>query len=198
MSDDVLTTLLPALDIAAFERRADGSFAPIAPVPGWFTRLTRDATFPFLGHILEEAREFWSGRGTTRRDWGPCAEVDESGREFHYKVAAVAVEGRQYLLFQLDPQSDWIRDVLQKVREQALAAEQHAAAPSSTETIHDVRKTAGEIRDLLARLLASASDAQAADGRILLAKCDDLLNRVDALVRSASISSGGVPGTAQH
>ena len=32
MSDDLLKSLIPALDIAAFERRDDGSFESIAPM----------------------------------------------------------------------------------------------------------------------------------------------------------------------
>ena len=92
MSEQVLSTLLPALTMAAFERRADGAFASVAPPPPWFTRIASDPTFPFLGHILEEANHFWQ-RGTSgTSEWGPCAEVDETGKEFHYKVTAVTAE----------------------------------------------------------------------------------------------------------
>ena len=69
--------LLSAIDVAVFERRPDGSFA-LAPPPRGL-RIVADATFPFLGHILEEANEFW-GRGSRAQDWGPCAEVDERER----------------------------------------------------------------------------------------------------------------------
>jgi len=57
-----LTTLLPALDIAAFQRQPEGSFSPLAALPKWFERIVADGTFPFLGHILDEANEFWESR----------------------------------------------------------------------------------------------------------------------------------------
>ena len=55
------------------------------------------------------------------QDWGPCAEVDDHGKEFHYKVTAVQAEERQSLTFQIDRDSDRMREMLQKVREKALA-----------------------------------------------------------------------------
>jgi hypothetical protein len=125
MSDELLKALMPALGLAVFVRRPDGSsFGPVAPLPRWFERLVGDGTFPFLGHILEEATRYWNKEDAKPREWGPCAEVDEAGHEFHYTVTAMTVEGRQYLVFQLDRVSDEMRQILQKVRDQALAAEQ--------------------------------------------------------------------------
>src|SRR5687767_13317532 len=77
-------------------------FRAVNGSPPWFWRLATE-TFPFLGHILEEANEFWESEASGSREWGPCADTDESGREFHYKVIAVTVQGKAYLLFQLDP-----------------------------------------------------------------------------------------------
>ena len=111
MSDDLATKLLPAMDIAAFKRAPDGSFAPIAPSPRWFDRLVADTTFPFLGHILEEATTFWQGRTLGSREWGPCVEENEVGREFHYRVLAVTAEAGQFLVFQLDSGADRMREV---------------------------------------------------------------------------------------
>src|SRR5262245_60652422 len=95
-------TLLSALSIAAFERGADGTFTSLGTPPPWFARLAAEGTFPFLGHILEEATRFWNERVPGRCDWGPCAEVDESGGEFHYTVSAVTAGETQYLVLQLD------------------------------------------------------------------------------------------------
>src|SRR5262245_49608647 len=117
-------SILSAMGIAAFERQTDGSFSPVNPPPAWFMRIVGAGTFPFLGHILKEANQFWEDRSPGRRDWGPCAEVDESGMEFHYTVAAITADAKQYLVFQLDPGSDRVREVLQQVREQSLAAAQ--------------------------------------------------------------------------
>ena len=69
MSASQLETLLPLLDVAAFVRHGDGSFSAISQAPAWFERLTSDTTFPFLGHILEEANAFWR-RGLQQNDRG--------------------------------------------------------------------------------------------------------------------------------
>jgi hypothetical protein len=54
---------------------------------------------------------------------GRCAEVDETGREFHFEVSAITVEGRQFLLFERASEAEEVRDVLQKARELALERE---------------------------------------------------------------------------
>ena len=133
MSDDLLKALLPALGIAAFERHIDGSFRALAPIPSWFERLAGDGTFPFLGHILEEAVRYWNKGEAKPRDWGPSAETDEAGHEFHYMVTALTVSGRSVLIFTLDSASDRLRQVLQRVRDQALAAEQDWERAKKTE-----------------------------------------------------------------
>ena len=94
MSDDLLKSLIPALDIAAFERRDDGSFGSIAPVPPWFTRLASDTAFPFLGHILEEANRFWLAGQHGVYEWGPVAETNEAGAEFPRRPHAISVTQR--------------------------------------------------------------------------------------------------------
>lgn len=134
MSEDALAKLLPALDIAAFERAPGGSFHPLAPQPPWFARLGRDGTFPFLGHILEEAVRFWAERTEGVREWGPCADVDEHGAEFHYRVKAVTLADRAYLVFQLDEAAKRMQEVLQTVRSDALDAARAAKRkPQSSE-----------------------------------------------------------------
>ena len=125
MTDNALSTLLTALGIAAFERGAEGRFQSLAPLPTWFTRLSRDGTFPFLGHILEEANGFWNTQADGVREWGPCAEVDEGGQEFHYRVKALRVDTRAYLVFQVDEGAERLRRVLQRARSDALAEEQN-------------------------------------------------------------------------
>jgi hypothetical protein len=119
MIDDV-RMLLAWIGIAAFERTADGSFRPIAPTPEWFTRLGRDGSFPFLGHILGEASAFWALGTNGLRTWGPCVEIDEDGNEFHYVVKAVTIGVHSFLVFQLDEAAEQLRAVLQQVRSKAL------------------------------------------------------------------------------
>lgn len=187
MSHELLTTLLPAMEIAAFRRNPDGSFVLLAPHPAWFKRLIGDGTFPFLGHILEEAVQFWASGARGRRDWGPCAEQDETGREFHYKVTAVSTADGEYLLFQLDPESDRTREMLQRVRANALAAEYQSSAESATliAVQHEVRRASTEIVDLLQRLLSASGGARTELASVLSKKCGQLANVVDMLVSSA-------------
>jgi hypothetical protein len=120
MNNDDVAVLLNAIGIVAFERTAEGSFRPLAPPPPWFGALSRDGTFPFLGHILEEATAFWSARTDGVRAWGPCAEVDADGKEFHYLVKAVTTGPRTFLVFQADESVEQLRTVLQAVRSDAL------------------------------------------------------------------------------
>jgi hypothetical protein len=191
---DVVTKLLPAIDIAAFTRARDGSFSPVAPHPRWFERLVAETTFPFLGHILEEANLFWQ-RGTAGvREWGPCAEVNDEGHEFHYRVLAVTVDDSQFLLFELDSGSDRMREVLQKVREQALANPAAATQATLSKVQHEVRRTTDRIHGLLRPLLASGlRDPQFELWKTLSAVCDDLTNTVDALVGSTGAADSTPP-----
>lgn len=189
MSEPLLSAVLPAIEIAAFQRQPDGSFSSIAPLPKWFGRLVADVTFPFLGHILEEARLFWDGGTSGALAWGPCVEVDEAGREFHYKVTAVTAGGNQYLLFQLDPGSDQMRDVLQTVRERDLVAERLASDVRAAQTaLHqEVRRIAEDIQALLRRVAGdNLTPSQLEAWKALPAKVDDLVDRADTLVRAAS------------
>jgi hypothetical protein len=145
--------LFAALGIAAFARGGDGAFSAIAPIPAWFAHLVGDGTFPFLGYILEEAGGFWSAGTEGPKDFGPCAEVDEAGREFHYTVTAVSAAGKQYLLFQLDPAADRLREVLQKARELSLRVDGDGRARSAFTILHkEAAAAADEIRELTGRL----------------------------------------------
>ena len=183
MSEDVVTQLLPVIGIAAFVRASDGSFTSVAPPPAWFGRLVADVTFPFLGHILEEATVFWKSGAPGMREWGPSVEVDEAGREFHYRVLAVTVDHSEYLLFQLDPGSDRLREVLQNVREQALHASDSGNRAIVSKLQQEVRHTTDRIHDLLRPLLATGRrDPQFELWNSVSAACEDLVREVDALV----------------
>jgi hypothetical protein len=177
MNDDVLASVLHAVGVAAFERKDDGSFVAVAPPPPWFAGLSSDGTFPFLGHVLEEAVAFWNARRTGAREWGPCAEVDANGREFHFMVTAVADDRTHYLLFRLDSGSDRMQALLQQVRNRALDAE--AAARRRSETAGTI---AGAIHELIARLFDSGPTPQ--QSQLLVA----LGPPVEALVRLAGES----------
>ena len=189
MNEDV--NVLSAMEIAAFERREDGTFVPLSAFPAWFTRIVADGVFPFLGHILEDANEFWSEQSSGRRDFGPCAEMNESGKEFHYSVSAITADGKQYLVFQLDPGSDRMREVLQQVREQALAAGDGLREEAVVErTYRKVRQTARDIQSAVSELPSlSGASARIEHWKNVSAKCEDLVGDVEALIKVLSPSS---------
>ena len=184
MGDDLLAGLLQAMDMVVFERRPDGAFVTITEPPRWFALMNADLRFPFLGHILAEAGDFWDRRVPGVQDWGPAAELDEHGKEFHYKVMAVQAEERQYLVFQLDRGSERMRETLQKVREKALA--EGTRAKRTTAAASEARRTGTDLYDLLGRLRATGlSQAQNDIVAELTDVCDELLMSIDRVARSS-------------
>ena len=186
MSASQLETLLFMLDVAAFIRTEDGSFSAISKPPAWFERLTSDPTFPFLGHILEEANAFWQRGLQGSADFGPCAEVDDNGQEYHYIVTAVSARSAQYLVFQIDRGADRMRSVLQKVRSEALTAAQDGVAYQAV--VADMRRTNQEIKDLLRQLLlAGLTPTQHEMVNQLASRCVDLMAGASELIRATTI-----------
>lgn len=186
MSDQILKTVLPALDLAAFQRRADGTFTSIAPRPVWFARLVADPTFPFLGHILEEAEAFWKDRKEGRLEWGPVAEVDESGSEFHYRVIAINAAGNRFLVFQLDLGADQVREVLQKVRTDMLAAEERAGSDALKRKVHlsRLRRSADAFGDAILRGVLKKATAADPVLEALTTTGSELLEAIDDIVQA--------------
>jgi hypothetical protein len=177
MSDDALRDLLPAMEMAVFQRSADGSFLPLTALPAWFPRLA-DGTFPFLGHILDEAYAFWSSGKDGRQNWGPSVGTNDAGTEFHYTVSAVTTDGRQYLVFQIDRGSDRVREILQTIRDQKLDDER--ARHTRAALAADVRQAGTDLFAVIGRLEStSPTSAQ----RELL---DKLAFACDSLVATAS------------
>jgi len=115
-----LEAVVRALEIGVFEQVADGAFTSVAPLPDWMRAFSQNPTFPFLGSFLIEARAFWAEPRDTRLTWGPCSEVDEAGREFHYRVSALSLPDHKYLVFELDHHAEETRAILQKAREVVL------------------------------------------------------------------------------
>jgi hypothetical protein len=185
MSDHALEVLLPSLNLVPFERRPDGSFASLLPPPDWFRPRTSDGVFPFLGHILEEATAFWDLGANGVQEWGPCADVDPEGREFHYKVIGVQTEGRQFLVFQLDRESDRMREVLQKVRDNALTDERQARGLVALASL--ARRTTADMHELLGKLQNSGlSPEQLAIVEDIDGANQDLADRVAAVAAAGS------------
>jgi hypothetical protein len=120
MSSDALEAVVFALEIGIFEQGPDGGFTSVGTPPAWMAAFSRNPTFPFLGSFLPQARQHWSAPRADRLTWGPCAEVDPEGREFHFTVSALSLPERKFLVFELDRHAEPMRALLQKAREQAL------------------------------------------------------------------------------
>jgi hypothetical protein len=134
MSTDALQAVVSALEIGIFEQTRDGAFASVGTPPAWMAAFSRNPSFPFLGSFLTQAQQFWSEPRADRLMWGPCAEVDPEGREFHFTVSALSLPDRKILVFELDRSAEPMRALLQKAREQALA-HGRPAEPHSPDTV---------------------------------------------------------------
>ena len=110
--------------------------------------------------------------------------MDDHGKEFHYKVTAVQADERQYLIFQLDRDSDRMREMLQKVRDKALA--DGTRAKRTTAAASEARRTGTDLYDLLGRLRATGlSQAQNDMVAELTDVCDELLMSIQRVARSS-------------
>lgn len=142
MSDnDALAAALGALEIGVFRQDDGGAFVSVGPVPAWMSAFSRNPTFPFLGSFLGQAHAFWREPHPDRLTWGPCAEVDDQGREFHFLVSAISLPEHQLLVFELDRNAEQMRAVLQKARDQALGRSDASTAADDIPTHHGTDET---------------------------------------------------------
>jgi hypothetical protein len=179
----VFEDLLAVLDVVVLERRLDGSFVPLVPVPGWFAGLEKDGTFPFLGTFLEEATQFWAGTVRGRLPSGLCAATNAEGREFHFEAVAVAISGRHLLLFELPRGVDDLRSILQEAREEKLArAGLERLLDLRTQSMRDVRADLRQLGEGLRDAARRGEQPSADASRELAARLDRLEARLtDAL-----------------
>src|SRR5262249_43300289 len=100
--------LLRALDLAVFERRADGTFASVGVLPGWFTELRPDwlageaipltEAFLFLEVFLPDCEEAWASGSSAPVQSDVWAESGPSGEDRPLQAVAVRAGGRPFLL----------------------------------------------------------------------------------------------------
>ena len=174
------------------EIRTEGS-SPLAPLPAWFMRIVADGTFPFMGHILEEANQFW-GRAVARtgRTGGHARRLTSRVPSSTTRWQPSPNVRELYLVFQLDPSSDRMREVLQRERERSLTAGHDFR--SDSDAAAGVRQTVSEIRTLVESLQAvSSAKADMQLRRAVAAKCDELVRGVDDLVQAVSTSARQAP-----
>ncbi len=130
MNDPDLIRVLIELGVGVMEQHPEGTFTVVGRMPPWLTRLVPDwpgdtplviqERLPFLESFLPDAQEFWTEKGEGRLRSGLCAEVDESGGEYHYEVSALCVGERRLLLFELRKDFEETREILQKARQNLL------------------------------------------------------------------------------
>ena len=135
MSETLLASVLRALDVTVFERLADGKFRTLGTAPDWLEAALgvtpRDApnegagALPFLDHFLPQAEAAWHERRGARAGSGSFT-VEVAGEEALMRATALTVERRSLLLIERLVGDNDTRPLLQKAREQMLAAEQLA------------------------------------------------------------------------
>lgn len=178
----VFEDLLAVLDAVVLERRLDGSFVPMGPVPSWFAGLGADGTFPFLGTFLEEAAAFWASQVRGRLSSGLCATTNAEGREFHFEATAVAIAGRQLLLFELPRGVDDLRSILQEAREEKLTrGGLERVLDARTQAMRDVRADLQQVAERLRDGVRHESGPAAEASRELAAE----LGRLEARLADA-------------
>ena len=182
MNEEVLSALLPALGFAVFVRGADNSFTPITPPPSWFTRLG-NVTFPFLGHILEEANQFWDGGarrtagvgpvrgGGSQRQGVPLQSHRPDRRRADSACCFISTPNR-IASAKCCPRSE----------RESLATEQSRNATSMSAM--EVRLIREEIHRILGKLLGTnATEVQIELLRKLSSRCDELALGTERLIR---------------
>ena len=101
-------TVVSALGIAVFERRADGSLAPRQPSPEWLADFPdagdAAASFPFLEVFLPDAEEHWEAARTGPLYSDVWTQTGSSGQDWRLRAAAVTVSGDSLLCIEA-PQS---------------------------------------------------------------------------------------------
>ena len=161
MDKTLVEGLLRVFGFVVFERQADGSFSPLSALPPWISDMTKDGTFPFLGGFLAEAEQFWADTQEGRLGSGLCTATDSQGREFHVEAWAVALTGRQFLLFEHPASAMRLQEVLQRAREQLLEREALEKAAGRAEAT--LREMADEVRaglDAIRNLVSAGEEVR--------------------------------------
>jgi signal transduction histidine kinase/FixJ family two-component response regulator/HPt (histidine-containing phosphotransfer) domain-containing protein len=107
-SDHIASGILVALHLAIFERRSDGLFRVLGPLPAWFEDLMPDGadaaamdladTFLFLGTFFSECGAAPPGSHSIQSDiW---TERDRRGEDRHLQALAMTVDGRFLLILE--------------------------------------------------------------------------------------------------
>jgi len=95
--------LFAALDLAVFERRADGSFDPVGRIPEWLQisdgPIDLCDTFPLLELFVSECDDEWRGQSDV---W---TEPDPRGGELYLQAVATKLGDRRFIALRSLPQA---------------------------------------------------------------------------------------------
>ena len=139
MTDKLLPNLLRTLDVAVIERLPDSRFDMVSPSPEWLeaafeaapagSRHLLEGALPFLDQFLSQADAAWHDRGSARAESGPFVTVVD-GQEALLRATALTIDNRAILVLERLTGDADTRPILQKARDQMLAAERltHDAA----------------------------------------------------------------------
>jgi len=139
MSQTLVESVLRALDVTVFEHTMDGRFRTLGTAPDWLEAALgvtpprdpdADTRLPFLDHFLPQAWIAWHERHGARANSGPFA-VQLGDDEALMRATALTVERRAILVIERLTGDHDMRPMLQKAREQMLAAEQLAREASA-------------------------------------------------------------------
>jgi signal transduction histidine kinase/CheY-like chemotaxis protein/HPt (histidine-containing phosphotransfer) domain-containing protein len=94
--------LFAPLDLAMFERRADGLFEPVGRMPDWLpissSPVDLNDSFPVLEMLVAECGEEWKGHS------GVWTEPDPRGGELYLQAIAAALADRRFIALRSLPQ----------------------------------------------------------------------------------------------
>jgi class 3 adenylate cyclase len=152
----MIEDLFASLDLAMFERRADGLFDPVGRMPGWLQTSNSpiDLTdrFPVLELFVSEWETKWEGESDT---W---TEPDPRGGELYLQAAAAALAGRRFIALRSLPQALFTWQQLAHDVE----LERHKVERLNRELVV-ARQEAERQRDISDSLLLNILPAQIAD-----------------------------------
>jgi signal transduction histidine kinase len=167
MSEGASTAVVRVLDLAIFQRDAQGRLRRAGRAPKWLGALWPQAARPrgvlrpeisaFLENFLVDAAVCWKAGGAQRISSGPWVERDARGTEHHLQASAFRAAGRATLLIEAPKVAYEERTALvQKAHELALAYEKLQRAEQAL--AEEQRLLARRVRERTAEL----SEANAA------------------------------------